>query len=1079
MPDLCYKEWTDLPAILRNPKKVKEVPFKISPYDENLQKIIMNYTHDFEPFTYWFWVKGKYMFASNRNNLIHFPINVTEFNGAYCTTKTCNETTLDEKKDEFQKVKDVRFPDIAGLLPDQFMFVHKFDVMTLKTFLEAMINGKFGNNFVKLVFGKENIIALNPVFLLEICQTALKLGYKKLNAGFTDRQHAVIFFPEDVTIKIPKEELVGNHFYIMLMPVFLVDDNFSEIESRDAKQINLDLNTCAGVYFDFAKNKIVSAYTGKQYDVDENVRVRTQGNLDQEDLAFIKKIQTKIEKTVLPILENFIVKDGTLFAGSLEYRYSKSNCGLPDGIYKLIGGAMINQTRIQNSVEFKETDTDTDIVNKYLQDYPLETGPDYIQVNVGTIERNEFLYKLGIASKNIANDELRPVLNTVRMNFIGDDLYIVSTDAYVLNISKINDHDILSEFRIMDKIHDFSVNILNPALIKEAVETYACDNVEIILYFKSNFVINREIPPSYIKVICGDAYFIVRCETGVYPAYMSVIPAKYNTAYELDSKQLKKAIEDIKKVLKDESKYNQYVEFYYTDEALVFSYANIKITEIAYKKSSEEISEPKGQFLMMNPKISIKAFSTAVDIVADGIVKIHCDNEIKNLCLLTGESSEVDFGKKTRIKKAENKPAPAPEPKNENKLSDRIKKIVEEVSNKIGYLIIPDFELIANNDEDSLSANIIMHIIFPTPKQINISDIYYLTIEINLDEYSVYYGEKSIKSKSYTDKDKFIDKIVSILKKEMSDYEDKVFLFQPEYTKEDYKKVIGMALEKGIYRNIVDTDKDERYRPEHLRELYNLIIENDYAVPEWLSKLVVVAEKEVYELILDQFMTETNVKHNSKIYVYKEKHKNVLKSNSQEFKDVFVSSDNDYFLRNPESFKVIVSEAIKDGIYADKLSKSEMTKDRIIEIINSAGIKLPDFLRDRKSKTVEEYKAIILQVTSPEKINDIYRQYESEIENLPSKDKEALDIWVEEAKKQLKGKKSEANKKEVNSGTNKIENWEKIREWVKIGGDFDVKKYSLDDLKLYFKKIAFGLGFSESFINDDVIDRNNLLNHFN
>ncbi len=58
------------------------------------------------------------------------------------------------------------------------------------------------------------------------------------------------------------------------------------------------------------------------------------------------------------------------------------------------------------------------------------------------------------------------------------------------------------------------------------------------------------------------------------------------------------------------------------------------------------------------------------------------------------------------------------------------------------------------------------------------------------------------------------------------------------------------------------------------------------------------------------------------------------------------------------------------------------------------------------------------------------------------------------------------------------EKWEEINDWVFYGGDFDIKKYSDEDLRLYFKHTAFGHG-KPTNINNEGVKRSALMDDFN
>lgn len=458
--------WNEIPSPWKNTNPIKEVKYINSPYDKGLLSICKPFFGNditraiFSGINF----DENGITVTDATKLIHLPYPNEKYSGTYATGPIKSVTGEEIKNDLFSK----KYPEYAAVIPkDNINNRSKFDVYKLLQY--SKVAQKFANSYTNQVTFKngESFIAFNTEFLIEILETALKLGHKTMYS-FIDAPNRGAIFTPDETYSVGKSEL------FLLMPV-MQDGDF--IGARD-----LDWNRQLTVYFDFADGQIHNADGSiaefkMHYGEYELMRF--------EAIKILGKFKKAGDAKMIPILENFIVKDGQAIASTLSQNLIINNVSLGNGAYKVLDGA-IEYDAFTNSEDYPAL---PDIENK-VQRFVISGGI--------------FGYYLDKALEFTGNDEMRPHMNGYFIDHKEGKTWLVATNAHILFKAEI------TKYIEVSGSEDFSF-ILSKEMLASFMD-YAGED-PLVIYTTNEFTI-IDTP------LCR---FITKNIDGKYPAYNQVI----------------------------------------------------------------------------------------------------------------------------------------------------------------------------------------------------------------------------------------------------------------------------------------------------------------------------------------------------------------------------------------------------------------------------------------------------------------------------------------------------------------------------------------------------------------------------
>jgi DNA polymerase III sliding clamp (beta) subunit (PCNA family) len=528
--------WDKLPDVWKVVKKVKAVNYKDDIADKNLFSIVKDYLSDdyLRPAMMGAYVEKNSITITDTYKLINIPFDSSLETGVY---RINPKTEINDTK-TYELAKNVNFPEYRAIF-EKSSTTHKISVYKLKTYIQAVLNGKYSNhvtNSINFKYDKDNNIAFNGKFLLEVLDSFLLMGHSELYVSMGSGK--MYFSPNQETIKDP-EKNIGKHPFALLMKLFVNDGG-------GLGAYEMDFGTELTAYYCFECDKIFNA-DGSVANFDINLQNTDLPYMNSEHLKLISKVLPK--NPTLPILENIKVSNTIATASNLNYNLIINNVNVEDGIYEVCNGALKNTTEnIDNFPKFK--------INSKNQ--------------IAEISTNELSQRFSEATYFVSDDDLRPSLTGVCLKIGKGQNKLISTNAHILYLANISNE-------IANKISDSEKEYLigEPKYVAYFLNAVADENIKVFQYNSTN-----------IGFVTDDIEFSVRQIDAKAPNYEQVIDTNINTIMDFDTEELYNALTSLKG---EDSKGDVYFDFESNDRDR--GYFNIKLSKYSFEKRDIEIQK--------------------------------------------------------------------------------------------------------------------------------------------------------------------------------------------------------------------------------------------------------------------------------------------------------------------------------------------------------------------------------------------------------------------------------------------------------------------------------------------------------
>jgi len=485
--------WNQIPSTWKNTSIINRVKVELNPLDKKFQSIFNVFLgqDELRPVFSGYNVDDFGITVTDAHKLAHIPV------------KLNNKGIFNPNTGE---LVDGKYPNVENVIKTEYQFSKKFSLYKLLQFCKVAKNYVNPHiNQVAFNFKDENNntfkVGYNVEFLQIIIEASIKYGYDELFINVPINQsHGTVIS----NVSNPK---YGRDLIFLIMPVGLYnrEDKYS---SQD-----LDYGLSLSCFFDFSKNEIIN---GDGSVVDFKLDYGLNPIFTDE---VIKIIKSSLQKNpTLQILENFKVEDGFAKVTNMKgYSYSVSipNINVPQGLYY-----------IKNNVAVKNENADSD---DFVKDIDLSK---LNKLNSIKLKKDYFNYLINTAKLYIGDDELRPALTGINLNYDGKDLIVGSTNANILSRLKVND------FVEYENNNAFSM-ILPIYNINTLLDSNEDEFIKLDVYSSNS---NDSVP---VQLIIKSSSFILkqRLIDSKYPNYNAVIP---NTQYFEINLNKKKILDAIK-----------------------------------------------------------------------------------------------------------------------------------------------------------------------------------------------------------------------------------------------------------------------------------------------------------------------------------------------------------------------------------------------------------------------------------------------------------------------------------------------------------------------------------------------------
>ena len=394
---------------------------------------------------------------------------------------------------------DVQYPKIESVLPTSEGLKNDYietvvDFLKLKTYCEIlkrmqMVNPASGVS--KFIYKKEEEISdiltygFKVDYLINCCDAALKLGNEKGLLFCPKNNTRAVIFVLNKEAKTKDIDLLREDF-ILSMPMILQEDAYDDLSNSQT----LSEREIYAVYQ--FKNNTVLSNGEKEFDIDTSItksEASKNAVIDSKEIKTIKSLTSK--NVILPITEDLLIKNETLYATDLESDYViRGLHGIKDGIYEFTKGDSIVPSEYQK-----------------IEDFPkLKNDNDYEKIF--TLNRVEAVSIIQNMVSFVSDDEMRPIMGGVNINDneANGKVTFASTDAHVLEKISTTNVDI--------HVNDFSFTV--PIKFLKLLDFFECENID--------FYLSKD--KKYLHIECGNKSLYIRLIDGNYPAYNTVIPSE-------------------------------------------------------------------------------------------------------------------------------------------------------------------------------------------------------------------------------------------------------------------------------------------------------------------------------------------------------------------------------------------------------------------------------------------------------------------------------------------------------------------------------------------------------------------------
>ena len=546
------KNWDEVPQVWKNTNEIKKVNFVNSPYNKELIKIVTPFTgtDPLRPIMSGVHFDENGITCTDAHKLITLPYPNKDFNGTYATVSKKYLADEEIKKDLFTATKYPKYEAVIPKVGDAIR-VHEISLYKILQYTNVAQNYVNKSTYQVVYSLGDTSIGFNSKFLTEIIETALKLGHKKLYAFTRNPNNAVVF-------STSKNYTVGKDEIFLLMPTIVYTSN-NDVVVNGA--YDFDFGRELLVYFDFSKDAIVNQ-DGTIAEFKMNY-----GDYDvikSSDIKMLKDFGGKNPAIVL--LENFKVDNGKIYASYLD-RYNENfltikNIDLKNGIYNVLDNAIEYNPNeaISGFDEFPNPKTDLGetklkfIINSEVLTHYIKTAVDFT-----------------------GNDDIRPVMMGILLDYNNKQLFLASTNAHVMFKKNITEY-----CEINKDIPDFQIILPKINLLK------FLDNID-----ESPLVVT--CTPNYIKFENDGYEFITKKIDGKYPTYNQVIPSYKSKKLNINIKDLFICInsDEAKSFIKENPKTDISIYDRPTTNNELDIYLGISNSESRYRESQANRSELK------------------------------------------------------------------------------------------------------------------------------------------------------------------------------------------------------------------------------------------------------------------------------------------------------------------------------------------------------------------------------------------------------------------------------------------------------------------------------------------------------
>lgn len=514
------KSWENLPDVWKVVKRIKPIDLyaglkKDGIKDKGLLKIVEEFINDdaLRLNTAGLFVDDNALVCTDTHKLICIPSEVDIEKGLYSISPKVAKK-VDAKL--YSKI-DGKFPDYKAILPEHSV-ITKVDAYKLKTYVQAVVNGKYENNITHAVcFKVENDfnIGFNSNFLIECLESFLLMGYNELYFGFSTPSRGITISPNENTAKNSLKN-IGKHPFVLLMPVII---DSGELGARD-----VDYGTGIDIYFSFIDNEIYNA-DGSIANYDGNLTNTDLPYIDSDSFSLINKLIPK--NPTIPMLEYVKVKDSKATITDLDFFLEVKDVFVEDGMYAVCNGA------------FK------DISDFNIDDFPMMKTKEMKLTQIATLDTNQFAQRTKEALPFLSDDDLRPVMECLSLRLEQGNITKVSaTNGFTLFVSDLKDSKV-------DK-KDLKLLIRNPKLLSNFLGAVNDNSVKVFAVNIEDKVIGR------LFFETDNFTYSIRLEDGRTPDYEAVIRRSLDTYLQFNTAEMIMAINSLKG---EDAKKTLYLDF--------------------------------------------------------------------------------------------------------------------------------------------------------------------------------------------------------------------------------------------------------------------------------------------------------------------------------------------------------------------------------------------------------------------------------------------------------------------------------------------------------------------------------------
>lgn len=479
--------WSDIPDVWKQTKKVKEVTYKADPKDAGLSSILGEFvsTDDLRPAMTGMYFDKENIVSTDAHRLFIVP-NTGNVEGIY-------EPTTGKKI-------DAKFPDYRVVIPKGYDLNFKVNINKLKTYLTAVINGKYMNMStyqIVLRYTDQNknkeYIAVNGQFFIDLLEAFEKFGNSEVWVGISSPTKAILVAEKESYVENPALAF-GKSPFGLCMPIMLSGDFQYYAGDRDyGRELY--------VGYDLSSDEIINSNSSPVSDWQPKSDWGLPYWTPEESKVATFLTKNKRSKT-LPILEYVKVYNKVALCTDLATFYQINNFDVQDGLYLIINSALVNPP-------------------EFSDNYPSLPDREF-----GRKHEFQFLGAVDYATSFVSDDDLRPAMTGVHYKIEDGRVFIESTDAY-------------TGFRMTDQYSksaypDIDVIIENPADVVKTLKTFESISCEVS---KNN---------THLKFTCPRHVVYCRTIDARFPDIKVVLPSAFEEAVLLNGQEINKTIASVK-----------------------------------------------------------------------------------------------------------------------------------------------------------------------------------------------------------------------------------------------------------------------------------------------------------------------------------------------------------------------------------------------------------------------------------------------------------------------------------------------------------------------------------------------------